>query len=89
MQNTAMPMLARWGMDVVAHGPSPHEADGYYLIRSFASLAEMQAEEDAFYGSDEWRSGPRETIVSKIESMTSTVLELDESTIDGLRARAD
>jgi NIPSNAP len=81
----AMPMLARWGMDVVAYGPSPHDVDSYYLIRSFSSLAAMQEEEDAFYGSDEWRSGPRETIVSKIESMTSIVLELEEQAIDSMR----
>ena len=82
----AMPMLARWQMDVVAHGPSPHDADSYYLIRSFASLAALEQEEDAFYGSEEWRRGPREAIVSRIESMTSIVLELDEATVNGMRA---
>jgi hypothetical protein len=36
-------------------------------------------------GSDEWRQGPREAIVSRIESMTSVVIEMDEATVDGLR----
>ena len=29
--------------------------------------------------------GPRESVVGKIESMTSVVLELDEATVDALR----
>jgi Uma2 family endonuclease len=82
----SLPLLDRHGMDVVACGPSPHDEDSYYLVRSFASLAAREREEDAFYGSQEWRSGPREAIVSRIESMTSVVIELDEATVNGLRA---
>jgi hypothetical protein len=81
----SMPMLARQQMDVVAFGPSPHDDASYYLIRAFGSLQDRQREEDAFYGSDEWRQGPREVIVSRIESMTSVVIEMDEATVDGLR----
>jgi hypothetical protein len=70
------PMLARQQMDVVAYGPSPHDDASYYLIRAFGSLQDRQREEDAFDGSDEWRQGPREAIVSTIESMTSVVIEM-------------
>lgn len=38
-----VPLLREWGTDVVAFGPSPHEADAYYLIRSYASLDDLQA----------------------------------------------
>ena len=54
-------------------------------MRSFASVAERQKTEDAFYGSAEWRDGPRDTILEHIESYTTVVIELDEATIDGLR----
>jgi len=81
-----MPLLDRHAMDVVAFGSSPHDEDSYYLIRSFASLDAREREEDAFYGSDKWRSGPREAVVSRIESMTSVVIEMDEATVDGLRS---
>jgi len=67
-------MMQRWGVDVVAFGRSLDDDDSYYLIRSYASLAERQRNQDAFYGSDEWRHGPREAIVSKIESQSSVVL---------------
>lgn len=81
----SLPMLERWKMDVVAYGASPHDEDSYYLIRSFASLEDRQRQEDAFYGSDEWRQGPREAIVALIENYTTIVLEVDEATLQGLR----
>jgi hypothetical protein len=81
----AVPMLKRWQMDVVAFGASPHDADSYYLIRAFADLDDLNRREDAFYGSDEWRNGPREAILSRIENYTSIVLEVDDATLAGLR----
>jgi hypothetical protein len=82
-----LPMLARWQVDVVACGPSPHDEDSYYLIRSYAGLAERQDSQDRFYGSEEWRKGPREQIVSLIDSDTSIVIEMDEAVIDALRVK--
>ncbi len=81
----SLPLLKRWGHDVVAHGPSLHDDNTYYVIRRFDSLAQREQLEDAFYGSDDWRKGPREAILVLIESYTDIVLELDEQTIAGLR----
>ncbi len=81
----ALPLLKRCQMDVVAYGPSPHDRNSYYLIRRFDSLAQREKSEDAFYGGDEWRQGPREAIISLIENYTEIVLELDEATVQGLR----
>lgn len=81
----AIPMLTRWKIDVVAFGRSPHDEDSYYLIRCFDNLAHREQNEDAFYGSDEWRKGPREAILALIENYTTIVLELDEVTVQGLR----
>ena len=69
-----MPMLERWGVQVVAYGPSLDDEDLYYLVRAYASLDELRESQDAFYGSDEWRHGPREEIVSMIESDISVVV---------------
>lgn len=80
-----MPMLARWGTDVVRHGPSAHDRDTYFLIRAYASLEDRQQRQDAFYGSDEWIQGPRAPILELIESFASLVLELDAATLAGLR----
>ena len=70
----SLPMLERWGVEVVAYGPSLDDEDLYYLVRAYASLDELRESQDAFYGSDEWRQGPREEIVSMIESDISVVV---------------
>ena len=43
-------------------------------LRAYPSLEALQRSQDAFYGSDEWREGPREAIVSRIESGSPVVL---------------
>jgi hypothetical protein len=79
------PLLGRWKMDIIDHGPSLHDENTYYVIRRFDSLAHRQQLEDAYYGSDDWRLGPREEILALIESYLDIVLELDEGTVQGLR----
>ena len=81
----ALPLLQRWNVDVVAYGPSLHDENSYYLMRSFDSLSHREESENAFYGSDEWRQGPREAIIELIENYTEIVLELDKVTVEGLR----
>ena len=83
--NEALPMLERWKVDVVAYGPSLHDADSYFLARSFPGVEERQRAEDAFYGSEEWRQGPREAVLADIVSYTTVVVRVDEATLAGLR----
>jgi len=85
VREEAVPMLRRWDVDVVAHGPSPHDETTYFLIRAYADLADRQRSQDAFYGSDEWRDGPREQVLALIESYTSVVLALDDGAVQSLR----
>ena len=87
VETTALPMLREWGTDVVAYGPSAHAPDTYYLIRAYADVDDLNRSQDAFYGSEEWRSGPREAIVSRIESHLSTVLWMSPQAIEDLRRR--
>lgn len=81
----AIPMMRRWKIDVVSFGPSPHDDDSYYLMRAYASLADRAESHAAFYGSDEWRHGPRERVLSAIESYTSIVIQVDAPTLSSLR----
>ena len=81
----ALPLLKRWNFDVVAHGPSLHDENTYYVIRRYDSLAQREQMEDAYYASDDWRKGPREAMLALIESYTDIVLELDEVAVQGLR----
>jgi ketosteroid isomerase-like protein len=81
----AYPMLQRVQMDVVGYGPSIHDENSWFLMRSFENIGQRQRSEGAFYGSAEWRNGPRDAILELIESYTTIVIELDEATIAGLR----
>lgn len=81
-----LPLLRRAKIDVVAYGPSRQDRDSYYLMRSFPGVAERERSEDAFYGSDEWRRGPREAVLACIESYATVVIGVDDATLGGLRA---
>ena len=85
MTEQSLPLLERWKVDVVAYGPSLHDSDSYFLMRAFTSLEERERSEDAFYGSPEWRQGPREAVLALIESYTTVVIEVDDETLRGLR----
>lgn len=82
----ALPLLRQFDVDVVAYGPSLHDDDSYFLVRSFAGIAGRARSEAAFYGSDAWRSGPRAAILERIESYTTIVRRVDDDTLEALRA---
>jgi hypothetical protein len=82
----ALPLLKRWKFDVVAHGPSLHDENTYYVVRRYDSLAQREQMEDAYYASADWRQGPREMMLTLIESFVDVVLEVEESTVQGLPA---
>ena len=82
---TALQMLQRWKVDVLCYGASLHDNDSYYLMRAYASLEARQQSQDAFYGSDEWKLGPREPIIALIENYTSIVIAMEESIVDALQ----
>src|SRR5262245_36084614 len=84
-ERDALPLLARFGIEVVAYGPSIHDQDSYYLMRTFPSLEDRQRAEDRFYGSDEWKNGPRAAVLAAIESYTTVVVPTDQATIAALR----
>src|SRR5512132_3828759 len=71
----ALPLLKRWNFDVVAHGPSLHDENSYYVIRRYDSLAQREQMEDTYYASDDWRKGPREAMLALIESYVDAVFE--------------
>ena len=81
----ALPLLKRWNFDVVAHGPSLHDENTYYVIRRFDGLTQREQMEDAYYASDDWRKGPREAMLALIENYTDIVFEVDEVTLQGFR----
>lgn len=85
MAQQSLPLLLEHGTDVVAFGRSEHEEETYFLIRAYADAADLAAKQDAFYGSQAWRSGPREAILACIDAYLNTLLWLSPEGIDSLR----
>jgi NIPSNAP len=83
-RESVLPMLHRFGIDVVGYGPSADGHDQYYLMRAFASSARRDKQLDAFYGSDEWRRNYREAALELIETYHVVVIELTPTTRDAL-----
>ena len=70
----SLPRLKKWKVEVVAHGPSLHDENSYYVIWSFKSLEDRQETEDAFYGSDDWQKGPRTALLALIDNSATIVI---------------
>jgi hypothetical protein len=87
MVERSLPMLENSRIDVVAFGPSLDDVDAYFLMRAYAGLDDLNRSEEAFYGSNAWRQGPRQAVLDCIETYTSITMELDAATIDRLRRR--
>lgn len=72
----ALPMLQRYGIEVVGYGPSLDDGDLYYLMRAFPSADRREEQLDSFYGSDEWRQNHRESVLALIETYHAVVIQL-------------
>lgn len=87
MREESMPLVEAAGLRVLAHGPSLVAEDSHeeaYLIRAFDSLAHREQQETDFYGSEAWRRGPREAIVSKIVDYHTIVLDVPAALVAAL-----
>jgi hypothetical protein len=84
-ETQVLPLLQAWDHDVVHAGLSAHDADAFVLIRAYASEADRAGRQDAFYGSDVWRQGPREAVLATIKAYTSAVLPMEAATLAAWR----
>ncbi|WP_448811918.1 NIPSNAP family protein [Agromyces bauzanensis] len=85
MLQESVPLLRSFGIRVVAAGGSLIDQDeAAFLIRAFGSRTEHEEQEAAFYRSEPWVVGPREAIVSRIESSHNVLIELSEDQVAAL-----
>ena len=89
VSNRSIPLLREWGMEVVAFGPSVHDPDAYFLMRAYNDLEHLQSSQNAFYSTEAWRKGPRESIIELIQSDSNAVLWLSQRAVDAMRASSD
>jgi NIPSNAP len=83
-RDRALPMLRRFGIDVIGYGPSLEDGDVYYLIRAFPSAARREEQLEAFYGSDEWRQNHRDSVLPLIETYHTVLIRLTTTIRQGL-----
>ena len=85
MTEQALPMVRASGMEVVAYGRSQHEEETYFLARAYDDQAQLVAQQDAFYNSSAWRTGPREALVSCLDTYLNTLVWLSQASIDDMK----
>jgi hypothetical protein len=73
----SVPLLKKWNFNLVAYGPSLHDANSYYVIRAFKSLEDRQVSEDAFYNSTHWKQGPRNAILELVDHFSYAVVSAE------------
>jgi len=82
-----VPLLRQYGITVVRWGPSERAEDGhdeYVLIRSFDSVESRDEQEERFYGGADWRDGPRNDVLSRIETYHTIVLSVPGDAVTAL-----
>jgi hypothetical protein len=75
----SLPMMKRWKIKVVDYGISLIDKESFYLIRNYESIEQRKVSQDAFYGSEEWISGPEKELMNCIDTYNTTVI--DNSTL--------
>lgn len=85
MREISVPLHIHNGIDVVSYGNSLHDLDCYYLIRSFDNEDSMRVVLEDFYASSDWKNGPREDIITRIEASMKSVMMLSEDAVEKLR----
>ena len=80
----ALPMLERFGIEVLRYGPSLEDADLYFLMRTFPSVTHRNEQLDAFYGSDEWRQNHRDAVLALIETYHTLLIGLSPAIRHGV-----
>lgn len=85
MRDVSVPLHRRAGMDVVAYANSLHDPDAYVLIRAYDDLHHLKVSQEAFYGSADWRTGPRAAIVAMISTSLKVVTEVPVDAVEAMR----
>jgi NIPSNAP len=79
-----IPMMRRYGINVLAYGPTLNDENGYLLLRSFADEEERVRLSQSLYDNDEWERNYEGPIMSMIESYHTAVIPAADSLVGQL-----
>ncbi|HWB37561.1 MAG TPA: NIPSNAP family protein [Rugosimonospora sp.] len=85
VREEAIPLLLAAGLDVVAFGPAENSDDAYYLMRAWTSPEAHAAGTEDFYSGAAWREGPREAVMSWLESYSEILVPVSDAALEALR----
>ena len=88
MADGAVPMLGRYGIEVLAFGSSLRDNEHAFLIRRFPSAAVREEQLARFYGSDEWVSTYEEQVMALIDAYHVVVIPASPDLDSALGASA-
>lgn len=75
MHEQSLPLLTAAGTDVLAFHACLHAENSFMLLRAYRDLSHRNESQEAFYASAAWRNGPREAVLSCIDTYTSVVID--------------
>jgi hypothetical protein len=81
-RESTIPMMRRWGIDVVSYGPALNDEDGYVLLRVFASEEERVGLQERFYASEEWTENYEKPVMEMIADYRTAVLPVEATQRD-------
>ena len=86
VREEVLPLLRAAGLDVVSYGRAANSDDGYYLMRAWDSPEAHAAGTNDFYSGSAWRDGPREAILSWLESFEEILVPVTDAALAALRS---
>ena len=79
-----IPMMRRFGITVLAYGPTLNDDDGYLLVRAFPSEEQRVALSRSLYASDEWEANYEQPVMGMIADYHTAVIPANDRVLGQL-----
>lgn len=76
-----IPMMRRFGINVLAYGPTLNDDNGYLLLRSFPSEEERVRLSQSLYASEEWEQNYEVPVMAMIDAYHTAVIPAADALI--------
>ena len=77
-----IPMMRRFGITVLAHGPTTNDDNGYLLVRAFPDEETRVGLSQALYAGDEWEQNYEQPVMAMIADYHTAVIAASDATIE-------
>ncbi|HEX5120217.1 MAG TPA: hypothetical protein VFW65_33950 [Pseudonocardiaceae bacterium] len=81
-----IPLMRSLGINVITHGPSLNNENGYFLMRAFPSESERVARSQAVYATAEWEEKYDAAVTGMIDDYDTTVFPVTPDVLSRLTA---